>query len=341
MAKTKKTPAAAKKKSLKTTSVKTKSVPAVKKKSVATVKADKSKNVQHTKSPAKPSMKSSTAKKEKTVRPAAKSVVAERKKPAEAPLKKNTTTAVSTKKVAASSPAKKAVSNEKVSVKGNKKEVDKIPVETPQVVPSKKASSKNVAAEKPKPVTAGAAKPAIAEKPEPLQIKAERAIREMEETMDMSKVKPRIQAGSPKPVHKPVVHHVRLPEPTNTGKQKFQLEFEFKASPKILFNYISDPSGLAGWFADEVKTRDGIYTFGWEGSESNAKLVATRDMMLVRFQWQEETDGTYFQFEIKEDDITGDVALLITDFSNPGEKETNMRLWDAQILKLRMLLGSF
>jgi len=61
---------------------------------------------------------------------------------------------------------------------------------------------------------------------------------------------------------------------------------------------------------------------------------------LVRYQWNDESDGTYFQFEIKEDDITSDIALLITDWANPGEKETNSRLWESQVQKLRQLIGS-
>ncbi|MFM1745598.1 MAG: hypothetical protein RLZZ630_1535 [Bacteroidota bacterium] len=162
--------------------------------------------------------------------------------------------------------------------------------------------------------------------------------------MDLSKLRPRIQAGSSAP--KPLVKHQqvpppKLPEPTNTPKIKFQLEFEFRSSPKILFTSLSDSSGLAGWFADEVHTKDDVYTFSWEGGDSQAKLIAVRDLQLVRFQWLDDiADGTYFQFEIKEDDITSDVALVITDFALPGERETNIRLWESQVQKLRMLLGS-
>jgi hypothetical protein len=103
---------------------------------------------------------------------------------------------------------------------------------------------------------------------------------------------------------------------------------------------LSDSSGLAGWFADEVRTKDRIFTFVWEGGESYAKLVAIKDQQLVRFQWLDDTDGTYFQFEIKEDDITSDIALEITDFANPGDRDTAIRLWESQVQNLRMLLGS-
>jgi uncharacterized protein YndB with AHSA1/START domain len=158
-------------------------------------------------------------------------------------------------------------------------------------------------------------------------------------------VRPRIQATTSKapeskPIHRITHPPLRLVEPTNTTKVKYTLEFDFRSSPKILFNALSDSSGLAGWFADEVKTKDNVYTFVWEGGESYAKLVGIKDQLLVRFQWLDDTDGTYFQFEIKEDDITSDVALILTDFANPGEKDTSIRLWESQVQKLRMLLGS-
>ena len=156
----------------------------------------------------------------------------------------------------------------------------------------------------------------------------------------MSKVKPRIKvpAYAPSKPKQPV--QLKLPEPTNTTKVKFQIEFEFRSSKGILFSYLSDSSGLAGWFADEVKSHDDHYTFVWEGSEMHARQTAVKDLQLVRYEWTEESDGTYFQFEIKEDDITSDIALLITDWANPGEKDTNSRLWESQVQKLRQLLGS-
>ncbi len=175
---------------------------------------------------------------------------------------------------------------------------------------------------------------------EKLHSKSQRIMKELEETMDMEKVKPRIKVPAflpPKPKPAPVI---KLVEPVNTKKEKYQLEFEFRSSKSILFSYLSDSSGMAEWFADEVRSSDHNYTFVWDKSEVHAKLVAVKDNLLVRFQWTDENDGTYFQFEIKEDDITSDIALLITDWANPGEKESNARLWESQIQTLRQLIGS-
>jgi uncharacterized protein YndB with AHSA1/START domain len=232
--------------------------------------------------------------------------------------------------VSAAKPTKGSPSKDKVG--SNSKKPEK-PVQVPAA---------KVKASTPAKAVSGKTKPA--DQPDPLHTKAQKAMRELEETMDLSKMRPRIQAGSPPPKPLPKKPHTfpKLPEPTNTGgKVKYQLEFEFRSSPKILFTSLSDSSGLAGWFADEVHTKDDLVTFVWEGGESYARLIALHEPQLVRFQWLEDAaDGTYFQFEIKEDDITSDIALVITDFAYPGEKDTNIRLWESQVQKLRMLLGS-
>ena len=123
-------------------------------------------------------------------------------------------------------------------------------------------------------------------------------------------------------------------------KQKFQIEFEMHCSPRILFNYLSTPSGLSEWFADDVTVKDGVYAFKWTGTETKAKMVHKRDNQLVRFKWLDDPDDSFIELEILTDDLTSDVALLITDFSAPDDQEETRRLWDTQIHNLRQIIGS-
>ena len=44
---------------------------------------------------------------------------------------------------------------------------------------------------------------------------------------------------------------------------KLEMEFVVRSSPNILFNYISTPSGLVEWFADDVNIKGKNYTFIW------------------------------------------------------------------------------
>ena len=124
-------------------------------------------------------------------------------------------------------------------------------------------------------------------------------------------------------------------------KEKFQLEFVINASPSLLYNYISNPSGLSEWFADNVNSRGEKYTFMWEGDEQSAFLMKSKQDTYVRFQWEDDEDTKFFfELNIVEDDLTGDVSLMITDFAEDGEVEESKLLWESQIDDLKKILGS-
>ncbi|SMC79708.1 START-like domain-containing protein [Moheibacter sediminis] len=124
-------------------------------------------------------------------------------------------------------------------------------------------------------------------------------------------------------------------------KEKFQLEFVINASPSMLYNYISNPSGLSEWFADNVNSRGEKYTFIWDEDEESAFLIKSKQDTYVRFQWEDDEDTKFFfELNIVEDDLTGDVSLMITDFAEPDETEKAQLLWESQIDDLKQILGS-
>ncbi|HOK38129.1 MAG: START-like domain-containing protein [Bacteroidales bacterium] len=121
---------------------------------------------------------------------------------------------------------------------------------------------------------------------------------------------------------------------------KIEIEYLFNCSPKILFNRLSTPIGLAEWFADEVIVDDNIFTFVWEGIEEKAELIAIKELNFVRFKWLEAEEDTYFEFRIITHELTNDVALIVTDFAIDNENEEVKELWETQINKLKYLLGA-
>ena len=124
-------------------------------------------------------------------------------------------------------------------------------------------------------------------------------------------------------------------------KQKFQLEFVVRASPKLLYNFLSTPSGLSEWFADDVNFRGDKYTFFWEGSQEEAEIISKKVNQHIRFKWVEsEGDESYFEFRIDIDDLTEDVSLIITDYSEEGEIDEAKLLWDSQIHSLLAHMGA-
>ncbi|KJF45513.1 MULTISPECIES: START-like domain-containing protein [Draconibacterium] len=125
-----------------------------------------------------------------------------------------------------------------------------------------------------------------------------------------------------------------------TSKVKINLEYIINCSPKVLYNRLSTASGLTEWFADDVRVRGKRYTFIWDGSEQTAEMTLHKENRLVRFSWLEEEEGSYFEFKITRDELTGDVSLLITDFAEEDEIDETRGLWDSQVADLKHVLGS-
>ncbi len=125
-------------------------------------------------------------------------------------------------------------------------------------------------------------------------------------------------------------------------KIKYQLEFSVNASPQMLYQYISVPSGLAMWYADDVRSSDeDVYTFVWDNSEESALLLRKKLDDYVRFRWQEEEDESiYFEIKIRVQELTKEVTLVITDFAPEDEVEEAKRLWETQIAELKALIGA-
>ncbi len=124
-------------------------------------------------------------------------------------------------------------------------------------------------------------------------------------------------------------------------KEKIELEFIIKTSPSILYNRLSSPSGLSEWFADDVNVKGKVYTFMWEGAEQEAELVSKKESKFVRFHWlDDEDEDAYFEFSIDVDELTGDTALVITDFVEEDDKDDSIELWNQQVDQLKHGLGS-
>ena len=124
-------------------------------------------------------------------------------------------------------------------------------------------------------------------------------------------------------------------------KVKFEIEFPIQASPQLLYNYISTPSGLSEWFADNVNSRGELFTFIWDDSEEQAKLITKKSTERIKFKWLDADDeNSYFELRIQVDGITKDVSLIVTDFSDDDEVDEAKMLWENQISSLKQVLGS-
>jgi len=119
------------------------------------------------------------------------------------------------------------------------------------------------------------------------------------------------------------------------------MEFPIQSSPSLLFQYISTPSGMGEWYADNVNSRGELFTFIWSGSEEKARLLSSRTDERVKFRWLEDDDEPYFfEMRIQVDGVTNDVSLIVTDFAEEDEVEGSKLLWESMVDNLKQTLGS-
>ena len=77
------------------------------------------------------------------------------------------------------------------------------------------------------------------------------------------------------------------------------------------------------------------------GSEEKATLIARRRDSLVRFRWEaDENDKYFFEIKVEQDELTGDVSLVVTDFAYPEETSDARQLWDNSVTNLRKVIGA-
>ncbi len=126
-------------------------------------------------------------------------------------------------------------------------------------------------------------------------------------------------------------------------KVRYEMEFQVNSSPQLLYQYISTPSGLSEWFADNVNSRGEYFTFIWNDSEERARLTSKKSGEKVKFRWIDDNDKDtdfYFELRIIEDEITKDVSLMIIDFADEEELDEAKLLWENQVSDLKHVIGS-
>ena len=126
-------------------------------------------------------------------------------------------------------------------------------------------------------------------------------------------------------------------------KIPYSIEYDFHSSQQLLYQYLSTPSGLSEWFADNVNSRGETFVFIWDDSEEVAKMIQKKTNERIRFQWQTDEvdfDKYFFEFKLEVDEITKDVSLIVSDFCNKDEMEESKMLWNNLIQDLKQVLGA-
>jgi len=119
----------------------------------------------------------------------------------------------------------------------------------------------------------------------------------------------------------------------------FDIEFIFRASPAILYQFITTPSCLVRWFCDEVDINGEKYTFTWQGADEDAEMIDDIEEERVRFKWDDAEEDEYLEFRMYKSDVTNETILEITDFCDDDEVGETKELWNSQVKTLQIECG--
>jgi len=304
------------------------------------------------KSNAKKAVTKSASKPKGKAKPASKST----KKATAQVVKKNVKPAKKEKKKVI---AKKTVNAAK-AVKAPAKNIKPAPKKAAAPVKEKvlpKAAAKAVVANAkpvvpPKPAAAPGVKvpraPKVKERP--VLTPEQMALPKLPSNIHYKKTKQKLAPGEKRLVKTEVItHHVIVEKPIDPEKKvkvepkgKYQMEFIIRCPVTLLYDFLTTPSGLQEWFADDVNLKDDEYTFNWDGQMQKAQLLNAKIDNYLRFRWVDKPEGTYVEFRITQDELTGEVSLTVTDFGeNEDDIITNKRLWDSQIQRLIKVMGAY
>lgn len=129
------------------------------------------------------------------------------------------------------------------------------------------------------------------------------------------------------------------------GKKKFSTEFEFHASPKIIYHYVNTASGLQDWFADKViQTNEKDFSFVWDGKETKSRKISQKINQYVKYEFlsdsiEEKKDPAFVEFKIETNDLTQTTFLKVTDNSEIEDLKDLEELWKNLFETLKEKVG--
>ncbi len=124
--------------------------------------------------------------------------------------------------------------------------------------------------------------------------------------------------------------------------EAYQFEFELRASPKVLFPYLSTASGLQQWFADKVIVKNSSnFNFIWDNENHLANLISQKLNKFVKFEFEEEKNKRTLEMSLEVSEISNTTYLQVIDDSSSYKSDDDAEeLWEYLTDKLKEIVGS-
>jgi uncharacterized protein YndB with AHSA1/START domain len=123
-------------------------------------------------------------------------------------------------------------------------------------------------------------------------------------------------------------------------RSKVDMEFIFRASPTLLYQFITTPACLVRWYCDEVEIDEDLISFEWNGNVEDAEMVDDIEDERVKFKWLDaDSEKEYFEFRMYRSDVTQETILEITDFCDQGDEKSTKDWWSQKVNVLKQECG--
>ena len=128
-------------------------------------------------------------------------------------------------------------------------------------------------------------------------------------------------------------------------KKLFTEDYEIHASIKMLYPYIESASGLAEWFADNVRiSPEKVFTFEWDNESHKAMMIAHPINHSTKFEFIPETaedkkDASFFELRLELDELTQTTFLKVTDYSDFEDLAELRDIWSGLVENLKTVIG--
>jgi uncharacterized protein YndB with AHSA1/START domain len=124
------------------------------------------------------------------------------------------------------------------------------------------------------------------------------------------------------------------------ARVKIDLEYIFRASPAIIYTFVTSSECLIRWYCDEVDIHKDVYTFDWEGSTEVATMVDDIEEERVRYIKHDAPEpDEYLEFRMYRSDVTNETILEVTEFCDDDEVGEIKDLWNSLMAELRKECG--
>ncbi|HMP31438.1 MAG TPA: START-like domain-containing protein, partial [Saprospiraceae bacterium] len=74
------------------------------------------------------------------------------------------------------------------------------------------------------------------------------------------------------------------------SRVKIDLEFIFKASPAIVYQFLTEPTCLVRWFCEEADVNNELITFTWDGYDQEAEILEDIEEEKLKLRWLDADD---------------------------------------------------